>query len=86
VLLIVWVGPCGSRWTGDGFLRRGTFDSRHIPSTSAAPGLYRGWRGLNLAGCVAVPLCMAVAAIRMSSPLNAGPLANTLGGVDLSWV
>jgi purine-cytosine permease-like protein len=85
-LLIVWVGPFGGVWICDGFLRRGRFDSREIHSTVGAAGAYWGWRGLNLAGCFAVLLGMAVAAMTMRSPLYDGPLASALGGADLSWI
>jgi nucleobase:cation symporter-1, NCS1 family len=85
-LLIVWVGPFGGVWICDGLLRGGKFDARAIHSKAGAGGRYWGWRGLNPAGCIAVVVGMAVAAMTMRSPLYEGPLAAALGGADLSWM
>jgi NCS1 family nucleobase:cation symporter-1 len=85
-LLVVWVGPFGGVWIGDGYLRRGKYDARAIHSKQRAAGRYWGWRGLNPAGCIAMAAGMAVAAMTMKSPLYDGPIATALGGADLSWL
>src|SRR5580700_1120009 len=85
-LLVMWVGPYGGVWICDALLRRGHYDARAIHSKARAGGRYWGWRGLNLAGCVAIVAGMTVSAMTMNSPLYEGPLASALGGADLSWV
>jgi purine-cytosine permease-like protein len=85
-LLVAWVGPFGGVWICDGLMRRGNYDARAIHSRERSTGAYWGWRGLNPAGCVAMILGMAVAALTMKSPLYSGPLATALGGADLSWI
>jgi purine-cytosine permease-like protein len=85
-LLVMWVGPYGGVWICDALLRRGHYDARAIHSKARAGGRYWGWRGLNLAGCVAIVAGMVVSALTMNSPLYEGPIASALGGADLSWI
>jgi purine-cytosine permease-like protein len=85
-LLVAWVGPFGGVWICDGLLRHGNYDARAIHSRARTDSAYWGWHGLNPAGCIAVVLGMAVAALTMKSPLYEGPLARVLGGTDLSWI
>jgi purine-cytosine permease-like protein len=85
-LLVMWVGPYGGVWICDALLRRGHYDARAIHSKARAGGRYWGWRGLNLAGCVAILAGMVVSALTMNSPLYEGPIASALGGADLSWI
>jgi purine-cytosine permease-like protein len=85
-LLVAWVGPFGGVWICDGLLRHGKYDARAIHSRGGADGAYWGWHGFNPAGCIAVILGMAAAALTMKSPLFDGPLARALGGADLSWI
>lgn len=85
-LLVVWVGPFGGVWIGDAILRRSQYDSHGIHSKEGPAGAYWGWHGFNLAGCIAILVGMAVAAMTMRSPLYDGPIAMALGGADLSWI
>jgi nucleobase:cation symporter-1, NCS1 family len=85
-LLIMWVGPFGGVWIADAYLRRGQYDGEAIHGRGAFPTRYRGWRGFNLPGCVALAVGMLVSALTMKSPLYDGPIARLLGGADLSWL
>jgi nucleobase:cation symporter-1, NCS1 family len=85
-LLVMWVGPYGGVWICDGYLRRGQYDARAIHTRQGAGGGYWGWHGLNPAGCLAILVGMAIAALTMKSPLYNGPIATALGGADLSWI
>jgi nucleobase:cation symporter-1, NCS1 family len=84
-LLVMWVGPYGGIWIADAWLRRGRYDALALHRKGPA-GSYWGWRGFNLAGCIALAAGMLVAAMTMKSPLYDGPLARALGGADLSWL
>jgi len=83
-LLVAWVGPFGGVWIADALLRRGRYDAHGIHSKAGAAGRYWGWHGVNLAGCTAMAAGMSIAALSMKSPIFNGPLANALGGADLS--
>ena len=85
-LLVMWVGPFGGVWIADAYLRRATYDPVALHSRAGAAGRYWGWRGFNRAGCIAILLGMAVAAMTMKSPLYDGPWSRALGGADLSWL
>jgi nucleobase:cation symporter-1, NCS1 family len=85
-VLVMWVGPYGGIWIADAWLRRGRYDALALHRKGPAAGSYWGWRGLNLAGCIALAAGMLVAAMTMKSPLYDGPLARALGGADLSWL
>jgi nucleobase:cation symporter-1, NCS1 family len=85
-LLVVWVGPFGGVWICDGYLRRGKFDFHAIHSKAGAAGLYWGWHGFNVPGCIALVVGMTAAALTMKSPVFDGPIAVALGGSDLSWI
>jgi NCS1 family nucleobase:cation symporter-1 len=84
--LVMWVGPFGGVWIADAYLCRARYDPEAIHSRARAAGRYWGWRGINRAGCIAILLGMAVAAMTMKSPLYDGPWSRALGGADLSWL
>jgi NCS1 family nucleobase:cation symporter-1 len=85
-LLVMWVGPFGGVWIADAYLRRANYDPLAIHSRARAAGRYWGWHGINRAGCLAILLGMAAAAMTMKSPLYDGPWSRALGGADLSWL
>jgi len=85
-LLVIWVGPFGGVWICDGYLRRGNIDFRAVHSKERASGRYWGWKGFNLAGCIALLAGMLTAAMTTVSPIYRGPVAVALGGMDLSWL
>jgi NCS1 family nucleobase:cation symporter-1 len=85
-LLVMWVGPFGGVWIADAYLCRARYDPEAIHSRARAAGRYWGWCGINRAGCIAILLGMAVAAMTMKSPLYDGPWSRALGGADLSWL
>jgi NCS1 family nucleobase:cation symporter-1 len=85
-LLVMWVGPYGGVWICDGYLRRGKIDFQAIHSKEGAGGRYWGWRGFNVRGYIALLAGMTAAAMTMKSPIYDGPIANALGGTDLSWM
>jgi purine-cytosine permease-like protein len=85
-LLVMWVGPFGGVWIVDAYLRRASYDPLALHSRARAAGRYWGWRGINRAGCAAILLGMAAAAMTMRSPLYDGPWSRALGGADLSWL
>ena len=85
-LLVVWVGPYGGVWIADAILRRGVYDTRALHERTPGTGRYWGVGGLNPAGCLSLLAGMGVATLTMKSPLYDGPLAQALGGADLSWI
>lgn len=85
-VLVMWVGPFGGVWIADALLRRARYDPLAIHTRAGAAGCYWGWHGLNRAGCIAILVGMAAAAMTMKSPLYDGPWSRALGGADLSWL
>jgi NCS1 family nucleobase:cation symporter-1 len=84
-LLMVWVGPYGGVWIADAWLRRCHYDTAAIHSNQPA-GPYWGRHGFKPIGYVAMLAGMVVSALTMMSPLFNGPLAQALGGADVSWL
>lgn len=83
-LLLVWVGPYGGVWMCDGMLRRWAYPSGAVHPSGVLPPLALPDR--RLIGWIALSAGMVVGVFTMRSPLYDGPIAMSLGGMDLNWV
>ena len=82
-VLVAWSGPYAGVWLTDGILRGWRLDLRDIHAQAGSPGRTTGGRR---AAWLAFAVGMAVAIATMKSPVFVGPIAQALGGMDLSWV
>ena len=82
-LLVAWSGPYAGVWLTDGLMRAWRLDLHDIH-----PALIRGLKGARWRkeAWIAFGLGVAAAVLTMRSPFFTGPVANALGGADLSWV
>jgi purine-cytosine permease-like protein len=76
--LTAWAGVFGA----DAFFRKGTYDG--VALLDPAGGLYRGVRGFNVAGVVAVVAGMVASAMWLNTTVYKGPLSTVSGGSDFS--
>ncbi|WP_373040094.1 cytosine permease [Streptomyces sp. NRRL S-448] len=81
-LIVVLIGPVMAIYATDILLRRFRYDGRALADeTPGSPFWYTG--GVNPAGALALAAGVSAAALCVNT-LYTGPIASTLGGIDLS--
>ncbi|WKN56142.1 cytosine permease [Rhodococcus opacus] len=82
-LVVTVMGPVMAVYVADVLWRRNRYDGIELGNeTSSSPYWYSG--GINWAGTAAVFTGIAAAALCVAAPVYTGPIANAVGGVDLS--
>jgi NCS1 family nucleobase:cation symporter-1 len=84
-LIPVWLAPFAGVWLTDGLMRRWHYDATEIHDLSAT-GPYWGWKGVNVAGFVALLVGAGFCVLCVNSPVFVGPVSKALSGADLTWL
>ena len=82
-LILALTGPVMAIYASDILLRRNRYDGAELSDeTSGSPFWYTG--GVNWAGVIAMVMGATSAVLCVNAPVFTGPIANAMGGVDLS--
>jgi NCS1 family nucleobase:cation symporter-1 len=82
LFVMVWLAPWTAVFIVDFLLRRGRYDSGALHSSGSGP--YWARNGFRPAAFIALAAGIVVSLLRIDTTVYAGPIANALGGADLS--
>jgi NCS1 family nucleobase:cation symporter-1 len=84
LFVMVWLAPWCAVFIVDYLLRRGRYDSNALHGVGAGRGIYWLYGGFRWTAFAALATGIVVSLLMIDTTVYAGPIANALGGADLS--
>jgi purine-cytosine permease-like protein len=84
LFVMVWLAPWCAVFIVDYLLRRGRYDSNALHGVGAGRGIYWLYGGFRWTAFAALAAGIVVSLLMIDTTVYAGPIANALGGADLS--